>query len=115
VEGGLAVPFAIKLTDKIDLGFMTEFDLRKNSAGSGYHVEYVNTAVLSYEWTEKLSTYAEVASRFGIQDPLGGIVLVGTGVLYKLNNNLQLDFGANFGLTRASDRINPFIGLSGRF
>jgi len=115
VEGGLAVPFAVKLTDKIDLGLMTEFDLKKNSAGSGYHVEYVNTGVMSYEWTDKLSTYGEVATRFGTQDPFGGIVLVGTGVLYKIKKDLQLDVGANFGLTRASDRINPFIGLSARF
>jgi len=29
--------------------------------------------------------------------------------------NLQIDFGSNFGVTRASDRINPFVGFTKRF
>ena len=42
-------------------------------------------------------------------------MLVGGGFLYKIKDNLQLDFGVNFGVTRASDVINPFIGISRRF
>src|SRR5581483_201415 len=55
VEGGLIVPFAIKLSEKSDLGVMTEFDVRKNATDSGYHIEYVNTASLSYAISDKLS------------------------------------------------------------
>jgi hypothetical protein len=28
---------------------------------------------------------------------------------------VQFDGGVNFGLTRAADRINPFVGISARF
>jgi hypothetical protein len=94
---------------------MTEYDFIHNDTGSGYHVEFLNSGSLSYDWTEKLSTYLEVATLFGTQDPLGGIVTLDTGVLYKFGHDWQFDFGSNCGVTRASDRVNPFVGLSKRF
>jgi hypothetical protein len=42
-------------------------------------------------------------------------VTLNTGVLYKFGHDWQFDFGSNFGVTRASDRVNPFVGLSKRF
>ena len=115
VEGGVDVPFAIKLSDKAELELMTEYDLIKNNQGSGYHVEYFNSGSFSYEFTPKFSTYIEVATLFGNEDPSGGIVTIGTGLLYQPNGNTQIDVGSNFGVTRASDRINPFVGLTKRF
>jgi hypothetical protein len=82
---------------------MTEYDFIHNEEGSGYHVEYLNSGSLSYE----------VATLFGTQDQLGGIV--DTGVLYKFGHDWQFDVGANFGVTRASDRVDTFAGLSKRF
>jgi hypothetical protein len=115
VQGGVDVPFAIKLSDKAELELMTEYDFIKNNQGSRYHVEYFNSGSLSYEFTSKLSTYLEVATLFGNEDPLGGVVTIGTGLLYQPNENVQIDVGSNFGVTRASDRINPFVGLTKRF
>jgi hypothetical protein len=115
VEGGVAVPFAIKLSEKAELEMMTEYDFIHNVAGSGYHVEYLNSASLSYDWTEKLSTYYEVATLFGTQDPLRGVVTLDTGVLYKFGDDWQFDVGGNFGVTRASDRVDATVGLSKRF
>lgn len=37
------------------------------------------------------------------------------GLTYALTENIQLDAGANFGISRAADDINPFVGLSFRF
>src|SRR6478736_8154511 len=115
VEGGVAVPFAIKLSDKAELEMMTEYDFIHDEEGSGYHVEYLNSGSLSYDWTEKLSTYFEVATLFGTQDPRGDIVTLDTGVLYKFGHDWEFDVGCNFGVTRASDRIDAFTGLSKRF
>jgi len=116
VDGGLIFPFALKITDKIDLSLMTEFDYIKNEMTSGYHVEYVNTGGLSYQLTDKLGTYIEVATRFGNESPFGGgIVLAGGGFTYKLADNLQVDVAMNVGLTRASDRINVLSGISRRY
>jgi hypothetical protein len=115
VQGSMAVPFAIKLSDKAELELMTEYDVVHNDAGSGYHVEFLNSGSLSYDWTSTISTYFEVATLFGNEDPSGGIVILGTGVLYKFGHDWQFDFGSNFGVTQASDRINPFVGLTKRF
>lgn len=115
VEGGLIVPFAIKLTEKFGLGLNAGVTYLKDGAASGYHAEYLSSASLSYEWSEKLGTYYEVAARFGSNDPRGDVVVLGTGVTYKLRKNLQLDAGVNVGVTPAADRINPFVGVSTRF
>jgi hypothetical protein len=115
VDGGLIFPFALKVTDKIDLSLMTEFDYVKNEMTSGYHFEYVNTGGVSYQLTEKLGTYVEIATRFGNESPFGGIVLAGGGFTYKLADNLQADIAMNVGLTRASDRINVLAGISKRY
>src|SRR5262245_17386427 len=48
VEGGVAVPFAIKLSEKVELEMMTEYDFIHDEEGSGYHVEYLNSGSLSY-------------------------------------------------------------------
>jgi hypothetical protein len=75
----------------------------------------VNTASFSYELTKTVSTYVEVATTFGNQSPFGPIVVFGTGLMYRVKDNLQFDIGMNIGLSRAADRINPFFGVTRRF
>jgi long-subunit fatty acid transport protein len=52
---------------------------------------------------------------FGVDDPRGDVVIVGSGWTYALTDNVQLDGGMNFGVTAASDHYNPFLGLSMRY
>ena len=116
VEGGLIVPLAIKLSEKFGLGLNAGVSWAKSDAGAGYHAEYLTSASLAYQWTEKIGTYYEVAARFNIDDPRGSeVVVLGTGLTYKISENVQFDAGVNFGVTPAADRINPFVGLSTRF
>lgn len=116
VEGGLIVPLNLKLSDKIGLGLNGGVSWIKSSAEDGYHAEYLASASVAYKWTDKLGTYYEIAARFNVDDPRGSeVVVLGTGLTYAITDNLQLDAGVNFGVTSASDRINPFIGVSRRF
>ena len=115
VESGLIVPFAIKLNEKFGLGLNGGAVFQRDSETTKYRAEYLASASLSYEWTEKLGSYYEVAARFGRAYPLGDIEVLGTGLTYKLNKNLQLDAGVNIGVTRAADQFNPFVGMSARF
>jgi hypothetical protein len=114
-EGGLIVPYAVKLTDKLGLGINAGVSWLKEDADSSYHAEYLASASLGVEWTDKLGTFYEVAGRFNTTDPRGDTVLLGTGLTYRLSKNLQLDAGVNFGVTPAADRFNPFVGLAVRF
>jgi len=115
VEGGLIVPYAVKLSDKFGLGLNAGFQVTHNGDTRGYHTEWLGSASLSYEWTENLGTYYEIAARANTQNPLGDPVVLATGFTYKLGKNMQLDGGINFGVTRAADLINPFVGISMRF
>lgn len=115
VSGGFIVPFAVKLTDKFSLGLNGGLDIVRADDSTHYHPEYIASASLSYGWTEQLSTYYEIAGRFGTRDPRGEIVILATGVAYQVTKNLQLDAGINIGVTDAADRFNPFVGVSMRF
>lgn len=116
VEGGLIVPLTLKLSDKFDLGLNAGASWIRNDDKAGYHTEYLASAALAYAWTDKLGTYYEVAANFHGDDPRGSdVVVLGTGITYAVTDNLQLDAGMNFGVTAASDRFNPFIGISQRF
>jgi Putative MetA-pathway of phenol degradation len=115
VEGSVAFPFAIKFSKANELELMTKYDFIKNKEGAGYHVEFFNSGSFSHNWTPKFSTYFEVATRFGNEDPSGGIVDIGIGAAYQPDDNTQIDCGMNIGLSEAADPINPFFGVIKRF
>ena len=115
IEGSVAFPFAIRFSKTDDLELMTKYDFIKDENGSGYHVEYFNSGSFSHNWTSKFSTYFEVATRFGNEDPSGGIVVIGVGTAYQPNDNTQFDCGMNIGVSEAADPINPFFGVVKRF
>ncbi len=111
-DAGLIVPFSLQLTDKFGFGMNAGFVSVRAEQGNR-HTKYLASAALSYEWTGVLGSYYEIAAEFGGDD--GNAVLLGTGLTYMLDDNTQLDAGINIGVTRASDRGNPFIGISRRF
>jgi hypothetical protein len=43
------------------------------------------------------------------------VVTIDGGFTYAVTENLQLDAGANVGLTQAADDLNVFVGMSQRF
>ena len=115
LEGGLIVPFTINLSDKFSLALMTQFDIIKNAESDGHHLEYINTASLGYTVTDRLSSFFEIATRFGNESRFGGVITFDTGLSYDLGEDLQVDAGINVGLTPAADNIRTFVGLSKRF
>jgi Putative MetA-pathway of phenol degradation len=115
IDGGLFAFFAVDLGSHFSLGINAGTHSIKNLDNSGRHAEFSGSASLGYAWTEKFTTYVEVATQIGSQNPLGDVTLVGGGLAYRVTPNLQLDGGVNFGVTQASDRVRPFIGFSARF
>jgi hypothetical protein len=113
VEGGLILPYAIKLAEKFDLSLNTGIAAVHNDNTSGYRPEYLASASLGQDWTEKLSSYYEFFGEFNT--PRGNALTLATGVTYQVTRNLQFDTGINFGVTNAADRFNPFVGVSARY
>ena len=115
IEGGLILPLALALPNNFGLGVNAGAVWVKDSDASGYHAKYIATASLAYEWTDDLGTYWEIAAILNNDDPRGDEVILATGITFSVTDNLQLDAGVNFGVTEASDRVNPFVGISRRY
>ncbi len=114
-EGGVVAIWATKFNDTYGLGINAAIAAERNTDTSRYFPAAALTFSLSQEITDRIGIYYEAVGRFGINDGASEIITLGSGLTYKVNKNLQLDAGINFGVTRASDRINPFIGISARY
>jgi hypothetical protein len=115
VEEGLVGFFEVQLSHIFSLELNDGVLYLRDGGVSTHHAEFLTTANLEAEWTETFGTYYEVVAQLGGDNPLGDIVFVGTGFVYLLNENAQLDGGVNLGVTPAAARINPFVGISMRF
>ncbi len=115
VEGGVIVPWAVELRGGWGVGGMTELDILRDESGRGFHASFINTLVVSRDFTEKLGAYLEFFSEVSTE---GGSPWVGTvdlGFTWTVTANLQLDAGINAGVTKSADDLNPFLGLSWRY
>lgn len=109
IEGGVILPYARDLAPGWSLGAMTEIDGVRNAADNGYTGVWVNTVTIGHEWTERLGSFVELATEVGEGRP---VLSFNAGCTYALQPNLQLDFGANFGLNRAASDLTVFTGFS---
>ncbi len=112
VEGGLILPYAHELPGGWGMGIMTEFDVVRNDTDSGYAVDWLNTITISHDLTKKLGCYFEL-THLTTRGP--SITTFDCGLTYGVSKQMQLDLGANLGLTRAADDLTLFAGLSVRF
>ncbi len=116
VGGGVILPFDVALGGRFSLGANLGVVARREDLDRGYAAVVLASASLSADWTERFGTFHEVALELNRNDPAGGeTASYNTGVTYRLRPNLQLDAGVSLGLTRASDRIGAFFGVSTRF
>lgn len=115
VEGGLIVPLAVELPYGWGMGLMTEFDIIRDEVGRGHHVEFVNSITFAHDICGNLSGYVEFWSAVSTESGSDWTGSVDLGLTYALTDDIQLDGGANFGVTRSADDINPFLGISWRF
>lgn len=112
-EGGLIVPLAVQLPAEFGLGLMTEVDFVRDGSG-GFDTEYFNTITLGHDLVGRLGGYVEFAARFTPASDAQWQGQIGTGLTYRMQQNIQIDLGCNFGVTRVAPDFNPFIGLSWR-
>jgi hypothetical protein len=115
-EGGVIIPITLNLPDKFELTFQPEIDVFENEALDGHHAEIANLADLSRPLNDRLTVYGEV---WGAEDfdPAGRVSMASADVAaaYLVSKTLQLDLGADFGLTRATPRTVVYIGISKLF
>lgn len=113
VEGGVIVPMAIALAEGVDLGLQTEVDFV--SVDDGHDLSFINSAALGLALTERWGMFVEAFVEHSLEDDADTIVTLNGGLTYAVNANLQLDAGANIGVTDAADDLKIFVGLSRRY
>ena len=116
VEGGVIAPVALNLPSNFTLVLGPEIDVLKDSADSSRHANYVLDINLSREVIKNVTAYVELWSDYNA-DPTQRATLmsIDAAVAWVFLPNVQVDFGANFGLTNATPAIQVFAGLSQRF
>jgi hypothetical protein len=116
VEGGLIGPLAVTLPNSFTLLLVPEVDALKNVADNGRHGNYVLDVNLSREVIKNVTAYVELWSDYSA-DPTQGATLMSfdAAVQWLFLPNAQFDFGANFGMTRATPAVQVYTGLSQRF
>jgi Putative MetA-pathway of phenol degradation len=115
VEGGVIFPLAVKLPADFDLSLETAAGFFQDDNDNRYHEEFIASASLDHQLIGKLSGYVEFFSNFTTESHAGWVGTVDGGLEYLVTDNIQLDGGCNFGITRAADDFNPFAGITWRF
>lgn len=111
VEGGLILPLSIDLTDGIGLGLMAEFDAVHDGAND-YDLEFVHSAVLGFDVTERLGVFTEYV---GVSGPGDYEAYFSAGTTFSITEDLVLDAGVQVGLNDAAEDIGVFGGFTKRF
>ncbi|MFA6285944.1 MAG: transporter [Opitutaceae bacterium] len=115
LEGGLIVPLSVSLPAGWGMGLMTELDAVTDAAGNDLHAEWVNTVTFSHDLTSRLGGYVEFVSVHSAESGADWVAQFDAGLTYAVSDDIQLDGGCNFGLTRSAPDVQPFLGVSLRF
>lgn len=115
LEGGLIIPIALALPNEWGMGIMAQVNRTKNKANDLFHNEFISTFAVGHPIVGALSGYVEFFSLSSEELDAAWVATFDAGLTYMLTPSIQLDAGANVGLTRAADDLNPFLGISARF
>jgi hypothetical protein len=114
VEGGLIVPLTVELPHEFNLGLMAEIDVVRDENDESYGLEFLHTVNINRTIVGDLGGYVEYIGIAPTDTGGGYLALIGTGLTYGLSEDVQLDFGMNFGLSDHADDFNVFAGMSFR-
>jgi hypothetical protein len=115
VEGGLSVPVGFAL-GPLSVTVNPEFDWLADGDGHGRHPAMIQVIALSAPVAPKLTVMGDLWASWNY-DPDGTArqASADAALAYLVNDELQLDAGANFGLTRETPDIQLYGGVSIRF
>jgi hypothetical protein len=116
-EGGMLFPIAYSIAKSpFSIGLTPEVDWSADADGRGHHATMVQVASVGWQATDKLNLSAEIWGQWD-WDTSGTTRQASAdgSVAYLVNNNVQLDAGANFGLNRVTPDVELYGGVSVRF
>ena len=111
--GGMIVPLAIKLTEPLTLGVMSEFDFRERSSEDAGRFQWLQTASLGVNWTERIGSYHEFVTIVSAGQAFQ--FSFNSGITFQVRPGLVWDVGTRLGINRAAPDVGAFSGFSVRF
>jgi hypothetical protein len=112
-SGGIVMPFAMTLTEKLGLGLMGQMDLASDGETNGHDAEWLVTCALGYEFTDRWGGYTELVASWG--EDRDSHFLSSSGITFAVTDDMVLDAGFRLGLNRAAPDLGIFTGMSIRF
>jgi hypothetical protein len=114
-EAGARLPLSLDLAHGFSLGATPEADLRRDGDAHGRHAALSGALSLSHDLAGA-SVAAELWAERDL-DPAGHVTRASLDVsaAWMVGRDLQLDAGANAGLTRATPDLELYLGLARRF
>lgn len=111
LEGGIIFPFALALTDVWGMGAQAQVDVIKTE--SGYDQQLLNSITFARDFASNWNAFIESYYTYQFKSALFTLSLNG-GISYSISDNLKLDAGFNYGLTKNTDKVY-FTGFSFRY
>lgn len=116
VEGGVAVPIGFALFGPATATLGPELDVLADADGNGRHLALINLVNVSAPVAPRLTLAGELWTNFNF-DPAGTVeqASLDAAIAYAVSGNLQLDLGANVGLTDDTADFEAYVGVALRF
>jgi hypothetical protein len=110
-EGAITLPIAYELGAGWEGAAMTAVEFAYTDAGKRRPV-WVNTITFGREIAPETGMFLELTSAAGDG---AHVFTFNCGITHKLTPNLQIDCGANFGISRTAPDLGLFAGVSRKF
>lgn len=117
VEAGLALPIDYSIPKSpVSLTLGPEIDWLVDNDGGGHHAAMVQVVGVGVQVAPRLTLGADLWGQWN-WDPAGTTsqATADGSIAYLVNDNLQLDGGANFGLNKQTPDVELYAGVSTRF
>lgn len=109
------VPFLVNLVADFHLGLQTILSRERNDANTGTVTGWRNSASVDHVLFGQLDAYLEYAAHVTTERGAPAQQTIDTGATYPLTDNVVLDTGVAFGVTRAAPAFEWTAGFSVRF
>jgi len=116
VEGGLVLPVSFTPAGSVTITLDPEIDILADSAGERRHLALANVVNVSAPVARRVTFSAELWSNLNLEP--GGTIeqaSADAALAVSVSNDVQLDVGANVGLTSATADFEAYAGVSLRF
>lgn len=114
-EGGVILPFAVAVAGGFAVDLVPQFDVVHAVSGRGYEVSAAQTVTIGHDIVGPVAATVEAVIGRALRSHAPVTATGDAAVTFAFSPNLQFELGANVGLTRSTERLSAFIGITKRY